>query len=77
MMWRIYEVRPLICREFEMGEPDCVDERDKWFIKLNESAGGMVKRSADDAPPSHPLHSCPAKQLQRAILQSPSGCGIT
>ncbi|MFZ5381213.1 YkgJ family cysteine cluster protein, partial [Aeromonas hydrophila] len=22
-------------REFEMGEPDCVDERDKWFIKLN------------------------------------------
>lgn len=34
MMCRIYEVRPLICREFEMGEPDCVDERDKWFIKL-------------------------------------------
>ncbi|MCF5719466.1 YkgJ family cysteine cluster protein, partial [Aeromonas veronii] len=27
-------VRPLICREFEMGEPDGVDERDKWFIKL-------------------------------------------
>ena len=24
MMCRIYEVRPLICREFEMGEPDCV-----------------------------------------------------
>ena len=35
MMCRIYEVRPLICREFEMGEPDCVDERDKWFIKLS------------------------------------------
>jgi len=26
MMCRIYEVRPLICREFEMGEPDCVDD---------------------------------------------------
>ncbi|MFQ2392919.1 YkgJ family cysteine cluster protein [Aeromonas dhakensis] len=35
MMCRIYEVRPLICREFEMGEPDCIDERDKWFIKLD------------------------------------------
>jgi Fe-S-cluster containining protein len=35
MMCPIHEVRPLICREFEMGEPDCVDERDKWFIKLN------------------------------------------
>ena len=34
MMCRIYEVRPLICGEFEMGEPDCVDERDKWFITL-------------------------------------------
>ena len=34
MMCRIYEVRPLICREFEMGEPDCLDERDKWFIRL-------------------------------------------
>ena len=29
-----HEVRPLICREFEMGEPDCLDERDKWFIRL-------------------------------------------
>ncbi|HDZ8880943.1 hypothetical protein [Aeromonas dhakensis] len=35
MMCRIHEVRPLICREFEMGEPDCIDERDKWFIKLD------------------------------------------
>ena len=35
MMCRIYEVRPLICREFEMGEPDCLDERDKWFITLS------------------------------------------
>ncbi len=35
MMCRIYEVRPLICREFEMGEPDCIDERDKWFIRLD------------------------------------------
>ncbi len=35
MMCRIYEVRPLICREFEMGEPDCIDERDKWFITRN------------------------------------------
>jgi len=34
-MCRIYEVRPLICREFEMGAPDCVDERDKWFINLS------------------------------------------
>jgi Fe-S-cluster containining protein len=33
-MCNVYEVRPLICREFEMSEPDCVDERDKWFIKL-------------------------------------------
>ena len=31
----MYKVRQLICREFEMGEPDCVDERDKWFIKLD------------------------------------------
>lgn len=33
-MCSFYEVRQLICREFKMGEPDCVDERDKWFIKL-------------------------------------------
>ncbi|MFQ1789569.1 hypothetical protein ACK348_01760 [Aeromonas veronii] len=38
----MYEVRPLICREFEMGEPDCVDERDKWFIKLD-----LAKASQD------------------------------
>jgi uncharacterized protein len=35
MMCRIHEVRPLICREFEMGESHCVDERDKLFITLN------------------------------------------
>jgi uncharacterized protein len=29
-----YEVHRLICRELEMGEPDRIDERDKWFIKL-------------------------------------------
>lgn len=42
----MYKVRPLICREFEMGEPDCVDERDKWFImKPAQAVGGVVKRS--------------------------------
>lgn len=34
MMCRIYKMRPLICRDFEMGEPDCIDERDKWLITL-------------------------------------------
>ena len=27
MMCTIYEKRPLICREFEMGAPECIDER--------------------------------------------------
>jgi uncharacterized protein len=27
---RIYEQRPLICREFEMGGPDCLAERANW-----------------------------------------------
>jgi Fe-S-cluster containining protein len=27
MMCSIYEQRPLICREFEMGEVDCLNER--------------------------------------------------
>jgi len=27
MMCTIYEQRPLICREFEMGSYDCVDQR--------------------------------------------------
>lgn len=28
MLCTIYEVRPLICREFEMGADECLDERD-------------------------------------------------
>ncbi|MFB9137626.1 YkgJ family cysteine cluster protein [Vibrio sp. AK197] len=27
----IYEQRPWICREFEMGSDDCVTERNKWL----------------------------------------------
>ena len=27
MRCSIYEVRPLICREFEMGAPECLEER--------------------------------------------------
>ena len=27
MMCTIYERRPLICREFEMGAPECIEER--------------------------------------------------
>jgi Fe-S-cluster containining protein len=27
MRCTIYEVRPLICREFETGSPECLDER--------------------------------------------------
>ncbi len=27
MMCTIYEKRPLICREFEMGAPECIEER--------------------------------------------------
>ena len=27
MLCRIYEQRPLICREFEMGSRECMDER--------------------------------------------------
>jgi Fe-S-cluster containining protein len=27
LMCRIYELRPLICREFAMGEDECVEER--------------------------------------------------
>ena len=27
---RIYEQRPLICREFEEGGPDCIEERAAW-----------------------------------------------
>ena len=27
MRCTIYEVRPLICREFEMGAPECLEER--------------------------------------------------
>jgi uncharacterized protein len=27
---RIYAQRPLICREFEMGGPDCLAERANW-----------------------------------------------
>ena len=30
---RIYEHRPLICRELEMGGPDCLEERAKWALK--------------------------------------------
>jgi Fe-S-cluster containining protein len=28
MMCTIYERRPLICREFEMGAPECLTERE-------------------------------------------------
>lgn len=28
---RIYGQRPLICREFAMGGPDCLAERASWF----------------------------------------------
>ncbi len=28
---RIYEQRPLICREFVMGGPDCLAERGAWL----------------------------------------------
>lgn len=27
---RIYDRRPLLCREFEMGGPDCIAERADW-----------------------------------------------
>lgn len=27
MMCTIYEVRPLICREFQEGSPECISER--------------------------------------------------
>jgi len=27
LMCRIYKQRPLVCREFEMGGPDCLEER--------------------------------------------------
>ena len=30
MKCMIYAQRPLICREFEMGDYDCIAERDKW-----------------------------------------------
>jgi Fe-S-cluster containining protein len=30
MKCMIYTQRPLICREFEMGDYDCIAERDKW-----------------------------------------------
>lgn len=33
MMCKIYEQRPLICREFEMGESECISERKEY---LNE-----------------------------------------
>lgn len=32
MMCSIYEVRPLICREFEMAEYECVSEREAFGI---------------------------------------------
>jgi Fe-S-cluster containining protein len=36
---RIYEQRPLICREFEEGGPDCVAERAGWNNHQGESLG--------------------------------------
>lgn len=27
----IYEKRPLICREFSAGEPDCIEQRVTWL----------------------------------------------
>jgi Fe-S-cluster containining protein len=30
-MCTIYEKRPLICREFTEGEPDCIDQRRDWL----------------------------------------------
>ncbi|AXY01133.1 YkgJ family cysteine cluster protein [Vibrio alfacsensis] len=31
LMCSIYENRPWICREFEMGSGECMDERDKFL----------------------------------------------
>ncbi|MFD2231855.1 YkgJ family cysteine cluster protein [Alkalimarinus sediminis] len=31
MMCSIYESRPLICREFAMGESECIDARHDYF----------------------------------------------
>lgn len=30
MRCSIYEQRPFVCREFEMGGPDCLEERENW-----------------------------------------------
>tara|TARA_R110002095_G_scaffold213233_4_gene203485 strand:+ start:3317 stop:3538 length:222 start_codon:yes stop_codon:yes gene_type:complete len=31
MRCRIYQQRPLICREFEMAEQECINERAEYF----------------------------------------------
>ena len=31
MRCRIYQQRPLICREFEMAEQECISERAEYF----------------------------------------------
>lgn len=50
MMCRIYEVRPLICHEFEMGEPDCIDEREKGLSSQVEPASTVLDPSRKLAP---------------------------
>jgi Fe-S-cluster containining protein len=31
MLCTIYERRPLVCREFEEGSPECIEEREEWL----------------------------------------------
>ncbi len=39
MMCTIYEQRPLICREFEEGAPECIDERHQMFRAPLDTSG--------------------------------------
>lgn len=34
MMCTIYEKRPWVCREFEMGDYECITERNNW-VRIN------------------------------------------
>jgi Fe-S-cluster containining protein len=31
MLCSIYDMRPLICREYQVGDYDCVSERDRYL----------------------------------------------
>jgi Fe-S-cluster containining protein len=44
MRCRIYERRPIICRDYQMGESDCIGERSRLLVQLPDQRAGCADR---------------------------------